>query len=65
VKSDLDILEHKVAQLVKLSQSLRAENHQLRQSLAESETLHRQCDDKLTAAKSRLKKLLTLLPEDA
>lgn len=65
VKNELDSLEQKVAQLVKLSQRLRAENHQLRQSLAESESSHRQCNDKLDAAKSRLQNLLTQLPEDA
>jgi cell division protein ZapB len=65
VKNELDSLEHKLAQLVQVSQRLRAENHQLRQALAESESRHRQCNDKLNSAKTRLKKLLTQLPKDA
>lgn len=65
MKNELDSLEHKLAQLVRLSQRLRDENHQLRQALAESESQHRQCNDKLNSAKARLRKLLSRLPEDA
>ena len=65
VKNELDALEHKLSQLVRLSQRLRAENHELRQALAESESRHRQCNDKITTAKTRLQKLLVQLPEDA
>ncbi len=64
MKNELDGLEQKLAQLVQLSQRLRAENHQLRQALAESESRNRQCDDKLNTAKARLKQLLSRLPED-
>jgi cell division protein ZapB len=65
MKAELDTLEHKLAQLAQLAQHLRAENHQLRQALAASESQHRQCNDKLNTAKTRLQKLLTHLPEDA
>jgi cell division protein ZapB len=65
VKNELDALEHKLAQLVQLGQRLRAENHQLRQALAEIENKHRQCNDKVNSAKTRLQKLLVQLPEDA
>jgi cell division protein ZapB len=65
VKNELDALEHKLSQLVRLSQRLRSENHELRQALAESENKHRQCNDKITTAKTRLQKLLVRLPEDA
>ncbi len=65
MKNELDSLEHKLTQLVRLSQRLRDENHELRQALAESESRHRQCSDKLNTAKARLKKLLAKLPEDA
>ncbi len=65
MKNELDSLEHKLAQLVRVSQRLRDENHELRQALADSESRHRQCNDKLNHAKARLKKLLTRLPEDA
>lgn len=65
VKNELDTLEQKLEQLVRLSQRLRAENQQLRQALAEVESKNRQCNDKIGAAKARLEKLLTNLPEDA
>jgi len=65
VKNELDTLEQKLGQLVKLSQRLRSENHQLRQALADSESRNRQSDDKITAAKERLQNLLIRLPEDA
>lgn len=64
VKAEFDTLEQKLAQLVKLSQRLRAENHELRQALAESQSSQRQCNDKIDQAKARLEKLLEQLPED-
>lgn len=65
MKNELDLLEQKLGQLVRLSQRLRSENQELRQALAEVESKHRQCDDKVNAAKSRLQKLLVKLPDDA
>lgn len=65
MKTELDALEQKLVQLVQASQRLRAENHQLRQTLAEIESKHRQCNDKVNNAKARLQKLLIQLPEDA
>ncbi len=65
VKNELDSLEQKLGQLVRLSQRLRSENQELRQALAEVESRNRQCNDKISAATSRLKHLLTNLPEDA
>ncbi len=65
VKNELDTLELKLSQLAQVSQRLRSENHQLRQALAEIESKHRQCSDKVTAATARLHKLLNKLPEDA
>ena len=65
VKAEFDTLEHKLAQLVQLSQRLRAENHELRQALAESQSDQRHCNDKVDQAKARLEKLLKQLPEDA
>ncbi len=65
VKNELDALEQKLSHLVRLSQRLRSENHELRQALAEVESKHRQCNDKLTTAKTRLQKLLVQLPDDA
>jgi regulator of replication initiation timing len=65
VKAEFESLEHKLGQLVKLNQRLRAENHELRQALAESQSDQRQCNDKVDQAKARLKRLLEHLPEDA
>ncbi len=65
MKNELDSLEQKLMHLVQVSQRLRAENHQLRQALAEIESKHRQCSDKVNSAKDRLQKLLIQLPEDA
>ncbi len=64
MKAELDSLEHKLAQLAKLSQQLRAENHQLRQALADALSKQRQCDDKVKNAKVRLEKLLARLPKE-
>jgi cell division protein ZapB len=65
MKAEFDSLEHKLAQLVQLSQRLRVENHELRQALAESRNDQRLCSDKIDQAKARLEKLLEQLPEDA
>ena len=65
MKAEFESLEHKLAQLVKLYQHLRAENHELRQALAESQSDQRQCSDRIDQAKARLEKLLQQLPEDA
>ena len=61
MKAEFDSL----AQLVQLSQRLRAENHELRQALAECRSNERHCNDKIEQAKGRLEKLLQQLPEDA
>ena len=61
---ELDALENKLAQLVELSQRLRAENHQLRQELAITLSKGRQYNDKMENARKRLESLLAQLPED-
>ena len=65
MEHELDTLEGKLLQLIKVSSALRAENHQLRQNLAHALSENRQCDDKISTAKERLEKLLTSLPADA
>ena len=65
VKAEFDTLEQKLAQLVQLSQRLRAENHELRQALAECRSNERHCSDKVDQAKARLDKLLQQLPDNA
>ena len=60
----MDALEGKLAQLIQVSGKLRSENQHLRQELAHALSSSRQYSDKVESAKSRLKKLLTTLPED-
>ena len=60
---ELDTLEGKMGQLVQLTQRLRAENHRLRQELAQVLSQSRQYHDKIDGAKSRLEQLLAQLPE--
>lgn len=61
---ELNTLEGKLTQLIQVSGKLRAENHQLRQELAQALSRHRQCCDKVDSAKARLEKLLVTLPEN-
>ena len=64
MQAELDTLEGKLAQLVQLSQRLRAENYRLRQELAETLSQSRQCHDKVEGARLRLERLLAQLPEE-
>jgi len=61
---ELNTLEVKLAQLVQLTKRMRAENHQLRQDLAEALSHARQSDDKLNSAKARLENILAKLPDE-
>jgi cell division protein ZapB len=63
MENELHALEVKLAQLIQVSGKLRAENHQLRQELAQALSNNRQYSDKMVVAKVRLEKLLTQLPE--
>ena len=65
MQAELDALENKLAQLVQLSQRLRAENHHLRQELASALSQSRQSNDKMDSARKRLENMLAQLPEDA
>lgn len=64
MQAELDTFESKLAQLVQLTQRLRAENHSLRQELAQALSQSRQCHDRIDGAKSRLEQLLAKLPEE-
>ena len=64
MQGELNILENKLAQLVQLTKRMRAENHQLRQDLAEALSRARQSEDKINSATSRLESILTKLPEE-
>ncbi len=65
MQSELDALDQKLAQLVQLTQRLRAENMQLRQEVASALSQQRKNQDKIDEAAERLEKLLSQLPEDA
>ncbi len=64
MQGELNLLEHKLAQLVQLNKRMRAENHLLRQELAEAQSHARQSDDKLNAAKVRLESIIAKLPDE-
>lgn len=62
--SELEALDQKLAQLVQLTQHLRAENLQLRQDVASARNGQRKSQDKVEQAAQRLEKLLTKFPAD-
>ncbi len=64
MQSELDALDQKLAQLVQLTQHLRAENLQLRQDVAAALSQQRKSQDKIDEATQRLEKLLSQLPAD-
>ena len=64
MQGELNTLENKLAQLVQLSQRLRAENLRLRQELAQALSENRHCHDKIDTATLRLEKLLTHISEE-
>jgi regulator of replication initiation timing len=64
MENELNALEVKLAQLIKVNGALRAENNELRQELAHALSSNRQYSDKMENAKARLSKLLVTLPED-
>jgi len=64
MQTELNVLESKLAQLVQLSQHLRAENHRLRQELAAALSHGRQADDNIEGARARIERLMAQLPEE-
>ncbi|MFA6178026.1 MAG: hypothetical protein ACXWT7_12140 [Methylophilaceae bacterium] len=63
--TDLKALEEKVAQLVALCQSLRTENLELRQALAQAQDETKQIREQMAKASTRLEALIDQLPEGA
>lgn len=63
MEADLRALDEKVGQLVELCKRLRADNHALRQQLAQAINDNKQLNEKVTAAKLRIENLLASLPE--
>ena len=64
VEAELDILDEKISQLVKLCHRLRTDNQELRQQLAAAQSANKQLYEKIATARTRLETLLNRLPED-
>ena len=64
VEAELDILDEKISQLVKLCHRLRTDNQELRQQLAAAKSANKQLNEKIANARTRLETLLTRLPEE-
>ena len=64
VEAELDILDEKISQLVKLCHRLRTDNQELRQQLAAAQSANKQLTEKIATARTRLETLLTRLPEE-
>ncbi len=64
MENELNTLEQKLGQLIKICSQLRTENHQLRQELAQAQSDNRLCNDKIESARTRLEKLLPTFPEE-
>ncbi len=63
MESDLNVLEAKLTQLIELCQSLRTENLQLRQELAQARDDTKQLKSQMTEASARLEALIERLPK--
>ena len=61
--NELNALESKIAQVVSLCRTLRAENVQLKQQLAASESDRKTLQERMESARSRLENLAPQLPE--
>ncbi len=62
MESELQSLEEKINQFVRLCQQLRSENIQLRQQLAGTASENKHLTEKINAGTSRLDTLLTQIP---
>jgi len=64
MESDLKVLEEKLMQLIELCQSLRSENLQLRQDLAQAQDDTRQLKEQMAQASTKLEALIDRLPQE-
>jgi cell division protein ZapB len=65
MEAELTALDDKIGQLVELTQKLRKDNSELRQSLATVQSENKKLADKVNIAKARLENLLTQIPDGA
>jgi cell division protein ZapB len=63
MEAELTSLDDKISQLVQLTQKLRKDNSQLRQSLASVESENKRLAEKVNIAKTRLETLLAQIPD--
>ncbi|MCA3130845.1 MAG: hypothetical protein ACK5YW_05445 [Betaproteobacteria bacterium] len=63
--AELNALEDRLQQLIRLAERLRDENGQLRQQIASANNDNKLLRDRVTAARARLEGLLGRLPQDA
>lgn len=63
MESELDALEERLAQVVQRLETLRAENRDLRQQVAQRTDENARLAEKLAAAKTRIEALLKQIPE--
>jgi cell division protein ZapB len=63
MESELNSLEEKIDQFVRLCQQLRSENIQLRQQLAGATSENKHLTEKIDVAASRLEAILAQIPE--
>ena len=63
MESELNSLEEKIDQFVRLCQQLRSENIQLRQQLAATISENKHLAEKISTATSRLEAILAHIPE--
>ena len=63
VDAELNSLDAKVAQFVGLCERLRAENHDLRQQLANAKNDAKRLNERIEGAKVKLESLLARLPD--
>lgn len=65
MKTELNELEAKIAQLAELCQRLRQDNNEIRQALVMSQDENRRLQEKVDGAKARIQTLLQSIPEGA
>jgi uncharacterized protein (TIGR02449 family) len=61
--TELENLEHKLAQLVALTQQVRDENRDLRMQMTKLESENASLHDKVNAARAKLEQLIERLPD--
>lgn len=64
MEAELNSLDDRIQQLIRVAERLRTENGELRQQLAASLNEGKQLRDRMTAARLRLEGVLTRLPQD-